>query len=237
MCPGSSLNGALMEASRRPHTATSLRGKYSQLSWRRSSHIEGCSCAKWTNRMARWSVIFRRFGTTSARAFPEPERPTAAHETGAIVPREIRTIPLPDPNTPVHPMPQRDADLDAFLRSLALAWRAGEARPTHRPRKRTPGNWRTRRDPFETTWPRVVQWLEAEQHRTAKEVFERLQREQPGMFLPGQLRTLQRRVKDRRPLADRRLICADPVGPSHGASVLRPTVAVAHERGTEADAA
>ena len=54
----------------------------------------------------------------------------------------------------VHPMPQRDADLDGFLRSLALAWRAGEVRPTHRPRKRPPRHWRTRRDPFETTWPR-----------------------------------------------------------------------------------
>ena len=28
----------------------------------------------------------------------------------------------------VHPMPQRNADLDGFLRSLALAWRAGEVR-------------------------------------------------------------------------------------------------------------
>ena len=36
----------------------------------------------------------------------------------------------------VHPMPQRDADLDGSLRSLALAWRAGEVRPTHRPSKR-----------------------------------------------------------------------------------------------------
>ena len=85
----------------------------------------------------------------------------------------------------VHPMPQRDADLDGFLRSLALAWRAGEVRPTHRPRKRPPRHWRTRRDPFETTWPRVVQWLEAEPHRTAKELFERLRREHPGMFAPG----------------------------------------------------
>ena len=95
----------------------------------------------------------------------------------------------------VHPMPQRDADLDGFLKSLALAWRAGEVRPTHRPRKRPPRHWRTRRDPFETTWPRVVQWLEAEPHRTAKELYERLRREHPGMFVPGQLRTLQRRVK------------------------------------------
>ena len=58
----------------------------------------------------------------------------------------------------VHPMPQRDADLDGFLGSLALAWRAGEVRPTHRPRKRPPRHWRTRKDPFETTWPRVVEW-------------------------------------------------------------------------------
>ena len=91
----------------------------------------------------------------------------------------------------VHPMPQRDADLDGFLRSLALAWRAGEVRPTHQPRKRPPRHWRTRQDPFETTWPRVVEWLEAEPHRTAKELFDRLRREHPGMFLPGQFRTLQ----------------------------------------------
>ena len=118
----------------------------------------------------------------------------------------------------VHPMPQRDADLDGFLRSLTLAWRAGEVRPTHRPRERPPRHWRTRQDPFETTWPRVVEWLEAEPHRTAKELFDRLRREHPDMFLPGQLRTLQRRVKDWRRLAARRLVFADPIGASQGAA-------------------
>ena len=110
----------------------------------------------------------------------------------------------------VHPMPERDADLDGFLRSLALAWRAGEVRPTHRVRQRPPRHWRTRQDPFETSWPRIVQWLETEPHRTAKELFDRLCREQPGVFLPGQLRTLQRRVRDWRRLAARRLLFADP---------------------------
>ena len=57
----------------------------------------------------------------------------------------------------VHPLPQRDAELDRFLRSLAVAWRAGEVRPTHQPAAKAPRWWRTRRDPFETTWPRVVQ--------------------------------------------------------------------------------
>ena len=110
----------------------------------------------------------------------------------------------------VHPMPQRDAELDRFLSSLAVAWRAGEVRPTHRPAAKAPRWWRTRRDPFETTWPRVVQWLEAEPDRAAKELFNRLRREHPGMFVPGQLRTLQRRVKDWRRLEARRLILTEP---------------------------
>ena len=117
----------------------------------------------------------------------------------------------------VHPMPERDADLDGFLRSLALAWRAGEVRPTHRARTRPLRHWRTRQDPFETTWPRIVQWLEVEPHRTAKELFDRLRREQPGAFLPGQLRTLQRRVRDWRRLAARRLLFVDPTAATQNA--------------------
>ena len=96
-------------------------------------------------------------------------------------------------------------------------------------------HWRTRRDPFETTWSRVVEWLEAEPHRTAKELFERLQREHPGVFPTGQLRTLQRRVKDWRRLAARRLIFADPMGPPQAAPVSVITAAGTHER--EPDAA
>ena len=91
-------------------------------------------------------------------------------------------------------------------------------RPTHQPAAKAPRWWRTRRDPFETTWPRVVQWLEVEPQRTAKELFDRLRREHPGMFVPGQLRTLQRRVRDWRRLEARRLILADPLGPTAGAA-------------------
>ena len=134
-----------------------------------------------------------------------------------------------------HPMPQHDAELDRFLRSLTHAWRAGEVRPTHKTRPKPPRHWRTRQDPFETTWSRVVEWLEAEPHRTAKELFERLQREHPGVFPTGQLRTLQRRVKDWRRLAARRLIFADPMGPPQGVPVSVITAAGTHER--EPDAA
>ena len=112
----------------------------------------------------------------------------------------------------VHTLPHRDADLDRFLRSLAHAWREGEVRPTHRTGPKPLRYWRTRRDPFETTWPRIVTWLETEPERTAKELLDRVRAEQPGEFSPGQLRTLQRRVKDWRRLAARRLVFAESLG-------------------------
>jgi hypothetical protein len=107
---------------------------------------------------------------------------------------------------PVHVLPHRDADLDGFLKSLAYAWRDGEIRPTHRKGPRPPRHWRTRADPFETVWPRVVTWLEVEPDRTAKELFARLREGSTDAFTDGQLRTLQRRIKEWRRLAARRLL-------------------------------
>jgi hypothetical protein len=111
----------------------------------------------------------------------------------------------------VHVLPHRDADLERFLNSLAHAWREGEVRPTHRTGPKPARHWRTRQDPFEVMWPRVVTWLESEPDRTAKELFARLREEQPGAFADGQVRTLQRRVKEWRTLAARRLVFAEPL--------------------------
>ena len=57
-------------------------------------------------------------------------------------------------------------------------------------------------------WPRVLAWLEAEPDRVGKDLFERLQREQPGVFSDGQLRTFQRRIKEWREAAARQLVFA-----------------------------
>jgi hypothetical protein len=91
-------------------------------------------------------------------------------------------------------LPHRDADLDRFLKHLAIAWRDGEIRPTHRAAavSKPLRHWRTRQDAFETVWPRVVVWLEAEPDRTAKELFQRVRDTYPAHFTSGQLRTLQR---------------------------------------------
>jgi hypothetical protein len=111
----------------------------------------------------------------------------------------------------LHVLPHRDADLDRFLKSLATAWHQGEVRPTHRTAPKPARYWRTRKDPFEAVWPRLVNWLESEPDRTAKELFERLCDEQQGNFSEGQLRTLQRRVKEWRRLAARRLVFSQPL--------------------------
>lgn len=99
-----------------------------------------------------------------------------------------------------------DQELSRFVKSLSTAWRDGEVRPTHRKRASGPRPWRTRRDPFEAIWPLVEQWLNEQPDRTAKDLFGRLQAEVSEPFAPGQLRTLQRRVKEWRIEIARRLV-------------------------------
>lgn len=106
----------------------------------------------------------------------------------------------------VHVLPSRDADLDQFLCSLSTAWTGGEVRPTHRKGPKPPRHWRTRQDPFEATWPRIVAWLQTEPDRTAKELLERLRADDPTSISGAQLRTLQRRVKEWRRAEARRLV-------------------------------
>jgi hypothetical protein len=89
----------------------------------------------------------------------------------------------------------RDIPLADFLTSLGTAWQAGEVRPTHHRKARVAHDWRTRDDPFEHTWPKILQWLETEPDITAKKLHERLIAMAPTMYSGAQLRTLQRRVK------------------------------------------
>jgi hypothetical protein len=56
--------------------------------------------------------------------------------------------------------------------------------------------WRTRPDPFAEVWAEIRELLAANAGLEAKTVFEYLQRREPGRFADGQLRTLQRKVKN-----------------------------------------
>lgn len=55
--------------------------------------------------------------------------------------------------------------------------------------------WRTREDPFEKDRERIKELLEGNAGLEAKTIFEYLQREHPERYQDGQLRTLQRRLK------------------------------------------
>lgn len=55
--------------------------------------------------------------------------------------------------------------------------------------------WRTRQDPFDGVWAWVQEQLVQNPRLEAKPLFQALQRLHPGRFSDGQLRTLQRRVK------------------------------------------
>ena len=59
-----------------------------------------------------------------------------------------------------------------------------------------PHTWRTRKDPFKDAWPTIKAMLELNPGLEAKTLFEDLQRRHPGRFADGQLRTLQRRIKN-----------------------------------------
>ena len=61
---------------------------------------------------------------------------------------------------------------------------------------RRPRKHRTRPDPFSEVWTEVEELLEVDSGLEAKTLFEELQLRYPGQFGEGQLRTLQRRVRE-----------------------------------------
>ena len=86
--------------------------------------------------------------------------------------------------------------LEQFLSGLRTAWKdGGEVRPTS-VAKAKPKRLRRRPDPFAAVTTELRAWFEAEPWHTSRELLERLQAERPGAYPDGQLRTLQRRLKE-----------------------------------------
>ena len=100
-------------------------------------------------------------------------------------PSPVKVAAIPAPSVPASPA----LSPDPFAPSPKRRYRR-----TGKPR--VPHTWRTRIDPFADTWEKVAGWLAVEPDHTAKELFQRLQAIDPGRYPDGQLRTLQRRVKE-----------------------------------------
>ena len=86
-----------------------------------------------------------------------------------------------------------------------VAMKAGMGEKTARKYRRTgklPSDlkqehtWRTRKDPFEDVWEGMKSMIEINPGLEAVTLFEDLQRKNPGRFADGQLRSLQRRIKN-----------------------------------------
>jgi hypothetical protein len=87
----------------------------------------------------------------------------------------------------------RMASLKAGMdEKTARKYRKGERMPSELSARH---DWRTRTDPFATVWSLVEKQLEENPALQAKALFAWLQREHPGQFQDGQVRTFQRGVR------------------------------------------
>lgn len=86
---------------------------------------------------------------------------------------------------------------------VRAAVRAAMSEPTARKYRRSglmpsavkaPHTWRTRPDAYAEVWPEVEGWLQQDAGLEAKTIWAALNERHQGLFSPGQLRTLQRRV-------------------------------------------
>jgi hypothetical protein len=102
-------------------------------------------------------------------------------------------------------LPVTTPTLAQFLSGLRTAWQEGEVRPTSRPKEKAKRG-RRRPDPFVSVTTQIREWFEAEPWRTSRELFDRLQREQSGIYPPGQIRTLQRRLKGWRSVVAHKMV-------------------------------
>src|SRR6516165_642296 len=91
----------------------------------------------------------------------------------------------------------RAADKAGIDEKTARKYRDSGALPSQ---MTTPHTWRTREDPFQDVWPELLEKLRLDPGLQAKTLFLDLQRRFPGRFPDGQLRTLQRRIKQWRAL-------------------------------------
>jgi hypothetical protein len=175
-----------------------------------------------------------REGALVRRRYDAPATPCQRLIADTRTPEEVRTklralqVQL-DPVSLLHEMRQRQhrlvaiADrgqsdevapepLEKFLAALKTAWADGTPRPTEQRPAPKVRWWRSRKDPFEGTWPELRSWAEAEPNLTARQLLQRLQTRYPSSYPDGQLRTLQRRLKIWRGEMARELILGTSAG-------------------------
>ena len=91
---------------------------------------------------------------------------------------------------------RQDAADDAHTRPIVVTVAAQTTKTYPRRYRRTKKSRANLADPFVDVWPQLRVQLELNPAQTAKELLQDLQKRRPGQFREGQLRTLQRRVRE-----------------------------------------
>ncbi len=99
-------------------------------------------------------------------------------------------------------------ELDRFAYNLGMAWRAGEARPTHKHRKRAYVRRQPRPRACDAHRDQILAWLNAEPDLNGPPLLQRLQALDPARYGGLTLRTIQREIRRWRVEAVRTLIAA-----------------------------
>lgn len=116
-----------------------------------------------------------------------------AHKKGSLAPGIEVAYELIVNNTPVSvatPSAPHGATSPAARKAVRTYRRTRKSSP--------PRTWRTRIDPFGEVWGQIQLQMKIDPSRSAKDVFLDLQQRYPGKHPHGQLRTLQRRLKQLR---------------------------------------
>ncbi len=112
--------------------------------------------------------------------------PSQRHPLTSAIPADAEQPTKP--RTLVSPL-LGNTEADASPKLVVRQYRRSKA-------PRAPHTWRTRADPFAAVWDELQRQLTQTPEMTGKTLFEYLQHHYPGRYSQGQLRTLQRRVKD-----------------------------------------
>ncbi len=106
-----------------------------------------------------------------------------------VTDHQVRRLLRLSNTEPTQEMAAAKAGMDP---KTARKWRRLGQLPSEQDRLRL---WRTRPDPFVAVWDQIRNQLDTSPGLDAKTLFEALQRDYPGQFADGQLRTLQRKIK------------------------------------------
>jgi hypothetical protein len=154
------------------------------------SRLEGASAAEALARLYAAARLYINFFYCSFR-MPPYSRLLISPALSAVEKSQLRS--LAETLDPLQLLAEIRG-LQTHLKILAAGFmpHSADARPGRTAVRR---HWRTHQNAFESAWPTIQAWQAADPDQTGSELLQRLRRAHPGIYREGQLRSLQRQLK------------------------------------------